>query len=67
MAADALVMQGARSSAAMLLVIQDTRGFVFPMGKFHLLGFDGLVQDCSNSIADALELLQSCTEPSMMI
>ena len=26
--------------------------------------FDGLVQDCSNSIADALELLQSCTKPS---
>ena len=25
----------------------------------------GLVQDCSNSIANALELLQSCTEPSM--
>ena len=24
---------------------------------------DGLVQDCSNSIANALELLQSCTEP----
>ena len=26
---------------------------------------DGLVQDCSNSIAKALELLQSCTKPSM--
>ena len=25
---------------------------------------DGLVQDCSNSIASALELLQSCTKPS---
>ena len=25
---------------------------------------DGLVQDCSNSIANALELLQFCTEPS---
>ena len=24
---------------------------------------DGLVQDCSNSIANALELLQSFTEP----
>ena len=23
----------------------------------------GLVQDCSNSIANTLELLQSCTEP----
>ena len=27
---------------------------------------DGLVQDCSNSIANALELLQFCTEPSML-
>ena len=26
---------------------------------------DGLVQDCSNSIANALALLQSCTEPSI--
>ena len=25
---------------------------------------DGLVQDSSNSIANALELLQSCTKPS---
>ena len=28
--------------------------------KYH---FDGLAQDCSNSIANALELLQSCTKP----
>ena len=27
--------------------------------------FDGLVQDCSNSIANALELLQPCTKPSI--
>ena len=26
---------------------------------------DGLVQDCSNSFANALELLQSCTKPSI--
>ena len=26
---------------------------------------DGLVQDCSNSIANALELLQSCAKPSI--
>ena len=26
---------------------------------------DGLVQDCSNSIVNALELLQSCTMPSI--
>ena len=29
---------------------------------YHL---DGLMQDCSNSIANALELLQSCTKPSI--
>ena len=29
------------------------------------LHFDGLVQDCSNSSANALELLQSCTKPSI--
>ena len=26
---------------------------------------DGLMQNCSNSIAYALELLQSCSKPSM--
>ena len=30
--------------------------------RFHI---DRLVQDCSNSIASALELLQSCTKPSI--
>ena len=29
------------------------------------LYIDGLVQDCSNSTANALELLQSCTKPSI--
>ena len=28
---------------------------------------DGSVQDCSNSIANALELLQSCTKPSTYV
>ena len=28
---------------------------------------DGFVQDCSNSIANALELQQSCTKPSIYI
>ena len=30
---------------------------------FTCVHIDGLVQDCSNSIANALELLQSCTKP----
>ena len=29
--------------------------------KHHI---DGLVQDCNNSIANAMELVQSCTKPS---
>ena len=29
------------------------------------LHFDGLAQDCSDSIANALELLQSYTKPSI--
>ena len=32
-----------------------------------VLQLDGLVQDCSNSIADALELLQSCTKTSSLL
>ena len=28
---------------------------------------DGLVQNCSNSIANALKLLQSCTKPSIVL
>ena len=31
------------------------------------MGPDGLVQDCSNSIANALELLQSCTKPLIWV
>ena len=34
--------------------------YVLPL--YHI---DGLVQDCSISIANALEILQSCTEPSI--
>ena len=30
----------------------------------HMLSYiDGLVQNCGNSIADAMELPQSCTKP----
>ena len=28
---------------------------------------DGLVQDCSISIANALEILQACTNPSLCV
>ena len=33
--------------------------------KRYQTHLDGLVQDCSNSIYNALELLQSCTKPSI--
>ena len=36
--------------------------FVVYISYFHV---DGWVQDCSNSIASTLELLQSYTKPSM--
>ena len=33
--------------------------------SMSLLHIDGLVQDCSNFSALAIELLQSCTKPSI--
>ena len=33
----------------------------------HQFRLDGLVHDCSNSIANTLELLQSCTKPSLWV
>ena len=33
--------------------------------SWETLYIDSLAQDCSNSIANALELLQSCTNPSI--
>ena len=35
------------------------------IGNHIQCSFDGLVQDCSNSIANALELLQYCIKPSI--
>ena len=32
--------------------------------QLHGYHFDGLVQDCSISIANAMEILQYCTKPS---
>ena len=50
---DGLAMQGVRVLATMILVF------------YMLLHIDGLVQDCSISIANALEILQSHTKPSI--
>ena len=36
----------------------------FARNAGHII--DGLLQDCSHSIANALRLLQSCTKPSIM-
>ena len=46
-----------------ILVGNDIK-FSIVAGLIKLL-VDGLEQDCSNSIAKALELLQSCTKPSI--
>ena len=35
--------------------------------KLHEAYIDGSVQDCSNSIANALELLQYCKKPSIYV
>ena len=37
------------------------------ISKMHRTDIYGLVQDCSNSIANALELLQSCIKPSISL
>ena len=43
----------------------DDRGHIGNLKSIFLKGYiNGLVQDCSNSIANALGLLQSCTKPS---
>ena len=40
--------------------------YMFHLSLSHYIDYiDGLVQDCSNSIANALELLQSCTKLSI--
>ena len=39
--------------------------YVVSMAQLIREHFDGLVQDCSNSIAYAMELLQSCTKSSI--
>ena len=44
-----------------LPMIWDAMTFMWHLCNEYI---DGLVQDCSNSIANALELLQSCTKPS---
>ena len=45
--------------------IHGLSNFNISWGFILQLYIDGLVQDCSNSIANALELLQSCTKPSI--
>ena len=40
---------------------------IFASPKNMALGIDGLVQDCSNSSVLAMELLQSCTKPSILL
>ena len=41
--------------------------YTFKRWVFKFYDIDGLVQDCSNSIAKAVELLQSYPKPSIYI
>ena len=53
-----------------LSIISTRSDYGFPPDRWQAIiwgEFDGLVQDCSNSIAKALELLQSCTKPSIFV
>ena len=43
---------------------EDLTSLTMTLETVYINQIDGLVQDCSNSIVDALELLQSCTKPS---
>ena len=58
-----LKMAGHKNGACYLTVISGATIHV-PCQVFPA-HFDGLVQDCSNSSALAMELLQSCAEPSI--
>ena len=44
---------------------QTRRCFLNKKNDFEIIICNGLAQDCSNSIANALELLQSCIKPSI--
>ena len=55
---DARVAVSVRYNDSNLVVIWDR-------DTIYLAHIDGLVQDCSNSIANALELLPACTKPSI--
>ena len=63
-AADALAACVARSSAAMILTVSDKQILIFHELWIHSAHeIDGLVQVRRNSIANALELRLSCTNP----
>ena len=68
MVADELKMQGARPWAALVLTQFAQSNPSNWTGRFNLeYHFDGLVQDCSNSSALAIELLQSYNKPSIYL
>ena len=71
---DSLTPFVTRSSAAMILTVCDVQlgGMIWNAIAYIVEGncntvkfIDGLAQNCSNSSALAMELLQSCTKPSI--
>ena len=62
---DALAQAIFKSLRVQLITIGVDDMPIFEVTMVIIDYIDGLVQDCSNSIANALELLQSCTKPSI--
>ena len=53
-------------SLSVVSYISASNSLLHAILSYHvILNIDGLVQDCSNSSALAMELLQSCTKPSI--
>ena len=51
------------SAGTMITTFEIENKWVLIVWTYSELHIDGLMQDCSNSIANTLELLQSCTKP----
>ena len=58
-----VITSGATSDDKVGIITTLDFQWICMLHKNHNIHFNGLVQDCSNSIANTLELLQSCTKP----
>ena len=61
-----LNLLGSKEKCIGLKLLEPNPPMAWTIGLWeNMIYWDGLMQDCSNSIAKALELLQSCTKPSI--